>query len=87
MAAPRLLCDDTRASGKAGGSVTENESETRARIAEMHAEHQALEIAIHALQEAPAPDMFAMRRLKKRKLVLKDSIARLRSRLIPDLNA
>lgn len=87
MAAPRLLCDDTRASSKAGGSVTENESEMRARIAEMHAEHQALEIAIHALHEAPAPDMFALRRLKKRKLVLKDSLARLRSRLIPDLNA
>jgi hypothetical protein len=87
MAAPRPLCDDTRAGSEAGGSVTENESEMRARIAEMQAEHHALETAIHALQEAAAPDMFALRRLKKRKLLLKDSIARLRSRLIPDLNA
>jgi hypothetical protein len=87
MAAARWLCDDTRAGASLGGFVTENESETRARIAEMQAEHQALETAIHALQEAAAPDMFALRRLKKRKLLLKDSIARLRSRLIPDLNA
>jgi hypothetical protein len=67
--------------------VVENESELRARIVEMQAEHQALETAIHALQEATAPDLFALRRLKKRKLQLKDAIARMRSRLIPDLNA
>jgi len=70
-----------------GGVVVENESDLRARIVEMQAEHQALEIAIHALQEAAAPDLFALRRLKKRKLQLKDAIARMRSRLIPDLNA
>ncbi|MFO8004392.1 YdcH family protein [Thioalkalivibrio sp.] len=53
----------------------------------MQAEHQALETAIHALHEVAAPDLFALRRLKKRKLQLKDAISRLRSRLIPDLNA
>ncbi|WP_296758757.1 YdcH family protein [Thioalkalivibrio sp.] len=53
----------------------------------MQAEHQALEVAIHALQDVSAPDLFALRRLKKRKLQLKDTIARMRSRLIPDLNA
>jgi hypothetical protein len=67
--------------------VVENESELRARIAEMEAEHRALETAILALRQAAAPDMFALRRLKKRKLLLKDTITRLRSRLIPDLNA
>jgi hypothetical protein len=87
MATPRKLCDDTRASFEVGGFVVENESELRARVAEMQAEHQALETAIHALQEAAAPDLFALRRLKKRKLLLKDAIERLRSRLIPDLNA
>jgi len=67
--------------------VVQNESELRARVVELQAEHRALEIAIHALQEAAAPDLFALRRLKKRKLQLKDAIERLRSRLIPDLNA
>lgn len=81
------LCDDTRAASDAGDTVVEDENELRARIAELQAEHQALETAIHALQQATAPDMFALRRLKKRKLQLKDVIERLRSRLIPDLNA
>ncbi|TVP83823.1 MAG: DUF465 domain-containing protein [Thioalkalivibrio sp.] len=67
--------------------MVRNESELRARIVELEAEHQALETAIHALQETAAPNLFALRRLKKRKLQLKDAIERLRSRLIPDLNA
>jgi hypothetical protein len=87
MATPCKLCDDTRAGFEVGGFVVENESELRARVAEMQAEHQALESAIHALQDAASPDLFALRRLKKRKLQLKDAIERLRSRLIPDLNA
>jgi hypothetical protein len=67
--------------------VVQNESQLRARMVELQAEHQALETAIHALLEAAAPDLFALRRLKKRKLQLKDAIERLRSLLIPDLNA
>jgi len=70
-----------------GARVLANESEIRAQIAELEAEHQAMESAIELLQQTTAPDMFALRRLKKRKLLLKDSIARLRSQLIPDLNA
>ncbi len=67
--------------------MVEEESEIRARIVELQAEHAALEAAVLALQDGAAPDLFALRRLKKRKLRLKDSIARLRSQLIPDLNA
>lgn len=67
--------------------MVQNESELRAHIVELESEHRALETAIHALQETAAPDLFALRRLKKRKLQLKDAIERLRSRLIPDLNA
>ena len=33
------------------------------------------------------PDELQMKRLKRRKLLLKDQIARLESQLIPDLNA
>lgn len=70
-----------------GAKLVANETEVRAQIAELEAERQALAAAIDLLHQAPAPDMFALQRLKKRKLLLKDSIARLRSLLIPDLNA
>ena len=42
---------------------------------------------IHRLQLDLYVDQVQMRRLKKRKLHLKDQIARLESQLIPDLNA
>jgi hypothetical protein len=64
-----------------------DDRQLRTWIAELEHEHQALESAVQALQEAMAPDRVALRRLKKRKLQLKDTIARLRSQLIPDLNA
>ena len=42
---------------------------------------------IARLAEHPSQDNLQLRRLKKRKLLLKDSIARLRDRLIPDIIA
>ena len=42
---------------------------------------------IHRLQLDLYIDQVQMRRLKKRKLMIKDQIARLESQLIPDLNA
>ena len=43
--------------------------------------------AIERLQEGPYVDDLQLRRLKKRKLQLKDFIAQLESRLIPDIDA
>ncbi|MEA5446449.1 DUF465 domain-containing protein [Gammaproteobacteria bacterium AB-CW1] len=59
----------------------------KTRIEELSLEHRDLDDAIQALQESPAVDHLRLRRLKKRKLQLKDSIARLRSQMIPDLDA
>ncbi len=59
----------------------------RERIAELRVEHRDLDDAIHRLAEDPAADQLRLRRLKKRKLLLKDAIARLESKLIPDLDA
>jgi len=53
----------------------------------MRLEHRDLDAAINALQEHHYPDQIQLTRMKKRKLMLKDSIARLESKLIPDLNA
>lgn len=50
----------------------------------LRAEHRELDGAITELQSSPAPEAMALRRLKKRRLRLKDCIARLESDLIPD---
>ena len=67
--------------------VDEEFSPIRIQLAELRIEHRDLDDAIHRLAEDPAADQLRLTRLKKRKLLLKDSIARLESRLIPDLDA
>lgn len=57
------------------------------RLAELRVEHRDLDAAIARLSEMPVNDELQLKRLKKRKLLLKDMIARLQSRLIPDLDA
>lgn len=59
----------------------------RMRLAELRVEHRDLDDAIARLMEGPYVDQLQVRRLKKRKLMLKDFIARLESELIPDLDA
>ena len=54
------------------------------RIAELQIEHRSLDVAIEAIAGAAPVDELQVRRLKKRKLQLKDMIARLESALIPD---
>ncbi len=56
----------------------------RARFEERRLEHRTLDAAIERLARDPAMDQLQVRRPKKRKLALKDIIARLESRLIPD---
>ncbi len=59
----------------------------RIRLAELRVEHRDLDDVIARLTEGPYVDQLQVRRLKKRKLLLKDVIARLESELIPDLDA
>ena len=54
------------------------------RVAELRQEHRDLDAAIDRLQLDIEADELAVKRLKKRKLLLKDQIARLESALIPD---
>lgn len=54
------------------------------RLAELRLEHRDLDLAIDRLHDNIAADELAIKRLKKRKLHLKDTIARLESALIPD---
>jgi len=56
-------------------------------IAELREEHRDLDEAISRLSSDPSVDQLQLRRMKKRKLKLKDWIAYLESKLIPDLDA
>jgi len=58
-----------------------------AKLLELQIEHRDLDIAIAQIQTTPFADQLHIKRLKKRKLQLKDAIARLKDRLIPDLDA
>lgn len=64
--------------------TVEEERSMRAKLEEYRLEHRALDSAIERLVADPLMDQMQLRRLKKRKLFLKDVIARLQSRLIPD---
>ena len=59
----------------------------RQRLEALRVEHRDLDSAISALAENPATNQLQLTRLKRRKLMLKDAIARLESKLIPDLDA
>lgn len=56
-------------------------------LEELRTEHRDLDDLTHMLQENVYPDQMQLQRLKKRKLKLKDMIAALESKLIPDLDA
>jgi hypothetical protein len=59
----------------------------RIRLEVLRREHRDLDEAIYALETAGRPDQLTLRRLKKQKLGLKDQIARLEDKLIPDIIA
>ena len=58
-----------------------------ARLRELRVDHRDLDYPIDSLSHDPMVDQLRIRRLKKRKLVLKDMISNLESELIPDLDA
>jgi hypothetical protein len=57
------------------------------RLRELRVSHRDLDYLIDKLQHDPMIDQLRIRRLKKRKLLLKDMILTLESELIPNLDA
>jgi hypothetical protein len=57
------------------------------RLRQLRIEHRDLDDIISRLSMDFHVDEIQMKRLKKRKLLLKDQITRLESKQIPDLNA
>lgn len=57
------------------------------RLAGLRLEHRDLDTAIEQFERAPDSDQLAVRRMKRRKLLLKDQIARLVREIDPDVPA
>jgi hypothetical protein len=68
-------------------TFSKDPGEIAALIAELREEHRDLDEAIARLVVDPSIDQLRLRRMKKRKLKIKDWIAHLESQLIPDLDA
>jgi len=60
---------------------------SHSRIAELMLEHRDLDLVIESLSEQPVRDEVQLRRLKKRKLQIKDTISLLQIQLTPDIPA
>ena len=59
----------------------------RVKLEVLRQEHRDLDEAIDALQQRGSSDMLTIKRLKKQKLALKDRIAYLEDRILPDIIA
>lgn len=62
-------------------------AEIRQRLVELKLEHGDLDDAIEHLSQSGTFEELKIKRMKKRKLQLKDQIARLEDKLIPDMLA
>jgi hypothetical protein len=65
----------------------EERASLKESLIELEVQHRDLDQIIARLVDDRSVDQLQLRRLKKRKLLLKDQIARVKSLLIPDLDA
>lgn len=68
-------------------SVIVSVTEMRVKLEELRSEHRDLDDVIQRLAETSPFNQLQIQRLKKRKLGLKDQIAKLESKLLPDIIA
>ena len=65
----------------------QEEQELRQALAQLKEEHRDLDDAIMALEGMPSPDHLQIKRLKKRKLYLRDRIREIDDQILPDIIA
>jgi hypothetical protein len=73
--------------GKRGIMTGQEEQELQQVLAQLKEEHRDLDAAILALEAVPMPDHLQIKRLKKRKLCLRDRIREIDDQLFPDIIA
>lgn len=64
-----------------------DERELREQLARLRAEHRELDVQIATEAASAVCDQLQIKRLKKRKLALKDRIAAIEDQLLPDIIA
>ncbi len=67
--------------------LTEEELALHAQVKVLRQEHADLDASIEALAHMPIPDQLLIARLKRKKLLLRDEIVKLDSRILPDIIA
>lgn len=70
-----------------GTDRAQDRDELRRELENLKLEHRDLDDVIAQLSEAAQFNQLQLQRLKKRKLGLKDQIARIESKLLPDIIA
>ncbi len=65
----------------------QSEEQLRARMVLLKQEHRDLDNAIDALEASGTADQIQLTRLKKKKLQIRDEIARIEDQLLPDIIA
>lgn len=68
-------------------SAGQDPTASRRRLAQLRQEHEDLDASVQALEAVGHPDQIRIARLKKRKLGLRDEMARLDDALTPDIIA
>jgi hypothetical protein len=67
--------------------MTDDQETLRRKLTELETEHRDLDDIIARIAETAPFDQLQLQRLKKRKLLLKDQIAYVKSKLVPDIIA
>ena len=64
-----------------------NDRELREELARLRAEHRDLDDQVIQLEDSGAADQLLVKRLKKKKLVIKDRMTAIEDQLLPDIIA
>lgn len=67
--------------------LSDDELALHAEVKLLREEHADLDASIEALNHMPIPDQLRIARLKRKKLVLRDEIVKIESRILPDIIA
>lgn len=65
----------------------QNDRELREELVRLRSEHRLLDDEILSLEMSGTADQLIIRRLKKKKLALKDQITKIEDQLLPDIIA